>query len=221
MRGVVSGGAASPAQITPGSAQLPRKSHGSVAPAYVRVVRTVLGPVAPTGEKSGPGSARAAANAWKPDISGRKYLGAMLGEPSRVGRMAWLARWMRRVGKLYARREHLQVSAVRSVEREIGALAATLGEAARIERERRRLTLRQVTAAAGLGFSTVDGIESGRPASLETYVRLARALRLKPEFALVRSHHRSAGSHSAARPRPRRRPPAGATVLAGPSTGGR
>lgn len=84
----------------------------------------------------------------------------------------------------------------RAIEREIGAVASALGEAVRAERERRHLTLRQVAEAAGLGFTTVDAIESGRPATLETYIRIARALHLKPEFALADPHRRSGVSRA-------------------------
>ena len=60
-----------------------------------------------------------------------------------------------------------------------------MGLALRQERLRRRLTLRQVAEKAGLAVSSVHAAEDGRPASLETYVRISTALRLRLEPAVV------------------------------------
>jgi transcriptional regulator with XRE-family HTH domain len=84
----------------------------------------------------------------------------------------------------------------RELEREIGALAAGLGRAARAERERRRITVRDVAAASGLSYAAVHAVETGRVASLSTYVRLARALHLKPEFSLADPRRRLANSRA-------------------------
>ena len=70
-------------------------------------------------------------------------------------------------------------------ERQLGAVAGALGDCVRQERTRRHRTLAQVAAAAGLSDSAVHAVESGRVASLDTYVRLARALGLRPVFELV------------------------------------
>jgi transcriptional regulator with XRE-family HTH domain len=100
---------------------------------------------------------------------------------------------------VFAGREHTRDSTDRmnrDVEREIGAQAAALGACARGERERRKLTVRQVAAAAGLSLATVGGIESGRPASLESYVRLADALHLKVQFELANPRRRSSSERT-------------------------
>jgi transcriptional regulator with XRE-family HTH domain len=57
------------------------------------------------------------------------------------------------------------------------------------------MSIRALAELAGLGTSTVHAVESGRPASIETYSRLAGALRLKAELTMID---------------PRRRNPAGA-----------
>jgi transcriptional regulator with XRE-family HTH domain len=75
--------------------------------------------------------------------------------------------------------------AARSLERELGAVAASLGATIRAERSRRRLALRTLGEWAGVSFTTISGIESGRVASLESYLRLGRALGLRPQFELV------------------------------------
>jgi transcriptional regulator with XRE-family HTH domain len=64
-------------------------------------------------------------------------------------------------------------------------MAMSLGLAVREERLRRRMTLGQVAELCGVGLTTVHDVESGRLGSLETYVRLAEALRLKAEFEFV------------------------------------
>jgi len=101
---------------------------------------------------------------------------------------------------LYTRGAHTQDRCARSLidarelERDLGALAAGLGRAARAERERRRMTVRDVAAASGLSFAAVHAVETGRVASLSTYVRLARALHLKPEFSLEDPRRRTSKS---------------------------
>jgi transcriptional regulator with XRE-family HTH domain len=47
------------------------------------------------------------------------------------------------------------------------------------ERMRRQWTLRQLAGRAGLSVAAVHGIEAGRPASLESYARLADAMGLQ------------------------------------------
>ncbi len=72
----------------------------------------------------------------------------------------------------------------RALERDIRGLASALGAAIRAERVRRHLTLRALAAISGVSHSAIGGIESGRVASVETYLRLGRALGLKPRFEL-------------------------------------
>lgn len=89
-------------------------------------------------------------------------------------------------------RGYVQDPADRPYERELGAVAGGLGDAIRAERRRRHLTLAQLAEAASLSDSAIHAVESGRVASLGTYVKLARALRLKPEFDLVDPRRRGA-----------------------------
>jgi transcriptional regulator with XRE-family HTH domain len=60
-----------------------------------------------------------------------------------------------------------------------------LGAAIHDERNRRDWTLRHLAARAGLSVTVVQGIEAGRRASMESYVRLAHALGLRVEVALT------------------------------------
>ena len=71
------------------------------------------------------------------------------------------------------------------IGREVARLAVVLGQQVAEERRRRRLTIRQVAALAGMGRATVDDIETGRVGYVETYVRLADALHLRTEFEMV------------------------------------
>ncbi len=71
------------------------------------------------------------------------------------------------------------------VTREVARIAALFGDAIRSERRRRRVTLRTLAAVTGLGRATIADVEAGRPATLATYVRVAGALRLRPELRLV------------------------------------
>jgi len=75
-----------------------------------------------------------------------------------------------------------------------------VGDQVREDRMRRRLTTRALADLAGLGRATIGDIESGRTGSLETYVRLAEALRLTPEFDLVDPRRREPLTRRAADP---------------------
>lgn len=86
------------------------------------------------------------------------------------------------------------------IRRELARLAVLLGQQVREERLRRRMTHRDLEAATGLGHTTVYDIEAGRVGSLETYVRLADALRLKAEFELVDPRRREPPTRRAADP---------------------
>ena len=86
------------------------------------------------------------------------------------------------------------------VSKEAARLAFGLGLEVREERLRRRLGLRELAELAGLGRTTVSDIESGRFGSLETYVRLADALRLRAEFELVDPRRREPSTCRAADP---------------------
>jgi transcriptional regulator with XRE-family HTH domain len=67
----------------------------------------------------------------------------------------------------------------------ISRLAVTLGNLFREERLRRRWSLRQLASKAGHSPAAVHRVESGRPASVATYVRLQEALGLRLEIAFV------------------------------------
>jgi len=71
------------------------------------------------------------------------------------------------------------------VGRDLARTAGLLGASIRAERHRRRLSLRTVALASGLGLGTVQAAESGSVCSVATYVRLADALGLRAEFDLV------------------------------------
>jgi DNA-binding XRE family transcriptional regulator len=86
------------------------------------------------------------------------------------------------------------------IDREVSRLKVMLGQQVREERLRRRLTIRAVATIAGLGRATVQDIESGELGSLETYVRLAEALRLRAEFELVDPRRREPLTMRAADP---------------------
>jgi len=76
--------------------------------------------------------------------------------------------------------------------RRLAALAFGLGSAVRDERLRRNWTLTNVALRAGISRSLVHWVEAGHPASLETYVRLARALGLRLDAELVDDRRRAA-----------------------------
>jgi transcriptional regulator with XRE-family HTH domain len=88
----------------------------------------------------------------------------------------------------------------RRTQREVGRIALTLGLAVREERIRRRLTLNDVAKLSGIGLTTVHDVETGRVGSLETYVRLAGALRLRAEFELADPRRREPLARRAADP---------------------
>jgi transcriptional regulator with XRE-family HTH domain len=71
------------------------------------------------------------------------------------------------------------------VERDLARIAVTLGAAIHEGRRRRRLSMRDVADLAGVSLGTAQNVEAGRVCSLETYVRVADALRLKAEFDLA------------------------------------
>ncbi len=80
-----------------------------------------------------------------------------------------------------------------ALQREVQHLFAQIGSAVRTERRRRALTLSGLAEMAGLDASTVHYVESGRPARLETQVRMARALRMRLEVDLVDPRKRDRG----------------------------
>jgi len=71
------------------------------------------------------------------------------------------------------------------VERDLRRLLTVVGERVRAERHRRRLKLSEVGELAGVAPATVHYVETGRTSSMETYVRVARALHLRLEIDLV------------------------------------
>jgi transcriptional regulator with XRE-family HTH domain len=82
--------------------------------------------------------------------------------------------------------------------REAARLALVLGLAIKAERQRRRMSIRALADLSSLSSTRIHDVETGEPASLETYVRLSRALHLRPEFDLVDRHRREhlAGSRT-------------------------
>jgi len=73
----------------------------------------------------------------------------------------------------------------RRIRQEVTRVALTTGLAVHDERVRRRMTLAQLAERSGVAVTTIHDVESGRVGSLETYARLADALRLRAEFQLV------------------------------------
>ena len=61
-------------------------------------------------------------------------------------------------------------------------MAATAGDDIREARTRRRWTLRELAARAGVSAAATQALEAGRPASLETYARIFTVLGLQPEL---------------------------------------
>lgn len=80
-------------------------------------------------------------------------------------------------------------AARRTVER----LAVSLGLQVRDARLRRRWSLVRLATAAGISATTVHHVEAGRLASLETHARLASALGLRLDAAMVDPRRPSAG----------------------------
>lgn len=84
--------------------------------------------------------------------------------------------------------------------RDLARIAVGLGAAVREERRRRGLSLRNVARAAGVALGTAHAVEAGRICSLDTYVRLADALRLNAEFQLVDPRRREPATRRAEDP---------------------
>ena len=81
------------------------------------------------------------------------------------------------------------------IARELARIAAGLGIAVHEERRRRRLSLREVARLAEVGLGTAQAVEAGKVCLLETYMRLAAALRLKAEFEFVDPRRREPLQH--------------------------
>jgi transcriptional regulator with XRE-family HTH domain len=77
------------------------------------------------------------------------------------------------------------------VERMVTAVAALLGGQLRDERLRRRWTIRELAARAGVSSTHVQWMESGHAASLEAYVRVSTALGLRLDPRLVDPRRRA------------------------------
>lgn len=75
-------------------------------------------------------------------------------------------------------------------------LASHAGAVLRDRRHQRRWTLRELGARAHLSPSMVQWTESGQPASLLTYARLAIALDLQPRFEMVDPRKRAYAARS-------------------------
>ena len=71
------------------------------------------------------------------------------------------------------------------IERELTRIGVELGAAIHEERRRRHLSLREVAGLADVALGTAQNAEAGRICSLETYARLADALRLRADFELL------------------------------------
>ena len=71
------------------------------------------------------------------------------------------------------------------------------GDLVRGERQRRSLTMRELAQHAGVSAAVIAHIETGHPASLETYARLSTALGLRLELALVDPRRRTGPSREA------------------------
>jgi transcriptional regulator with XRE-family HTH domain len=67
----------------------------------------------------------------------------------------------------------------------VGRLALALGRGLYEERRRRRMTIEALATKAAVAVGTVHGVENGKRASLEMYLRLARALGRELEINLV------------------------------------
>jgi transcriptional regulator with XRE-family HTH domain len=71
-------------------------------------------------------------------------------------------------------------------------MAVTAGNDIREARLRRRWTLRDVAARAGVSPASAQALEVGKPASLETYARVFTVLGLQPELRGVDPRRRAA-----------------------------
>ena len=78
-----------------------------------------------------------------------------------------------------------RILAPKPVARAVARLALAAGTRVRDERVRRRWTVRELASRARLSPGAVYAVESGRPASLDTYVRLCDALGLTLELAIL------------------------------------
>jgi transcriptional regulator with XRE-family HTH domain len=67
----------------------------------------------------------------------------------------------------------------------LARLRVQLGREAHDERHRRRWTLAELAARAGVSVATAQRIEAGQPASLECCVRVGLALGLEPQLGLA------------------------------------
>jgi transcriptional regulator with XRE-family HTH domain len=74
----------------------------------------------------------------------------------------------------------------------LARMAIDAGQHVREERRRRGWTLRAVAERAGVAATVVHSVESGTPASLESYARIATALGLRPELLLSAGRARGA-----------------------------
>jgi transcriptional regulator with XRE-family HTH domain len=79
------------------------------------------------------------------------------------------------------------------IGRELSRIGATLGLTIHGERRRRRLSLRRVAALARVSLGTAQAVEAGKICSLNTYVRLCDALRLKADFQFIDPRRRDRG----------------------------
>jgi transcriptional regulator with XRE-family HTH domain len=75
----------------------------------------------------------------------------------------------------------------------LSRLASTVGQAIHDERIRRRWTLRELADRAGISPAHAQSLESGTPASLETYARVTTALDLRPELLALDPRQRRRG----------------------------
>jgi transcriptional regulator with XRE-family HTH domain len=82
------------------------------------------------------------------------------------------------------------MSSISDPQRAVLAIAGHLGALVHNERVRRSWTLRELAGRAGVSVGMAHRVEAGGPASLETYVRLASALALRPSFELVDTRRR-------------------------------
>ena len=79
----------------------------------------------------------------------------------------------------------------------LARVSVAAGDLIRAERSRRKLTLRELAAHAGVSAAAIAHVEAGHPASLETYARLATALEMRLELGLVDPRRRTAPSREA------------------------
>ncbi len=98
--------------------------------------------------------------------------------------------------ELFESLEHPRVGEAK-VTQELVRATMSLGRSLRLERRRRRMTLRELADMAGLGLGTVHAAEAGRPCEFETYIRIAVALKLRAEFDLVDPRRRERAGRQA------------------------